>query len=109
VQHNIEILFIPAGMTGELQPLDATIFGMLKSAGAGSWTCDYLYDPYQRFGTQKASSNLQNCWEKVSKDAVLHSWETIFKNAIKYLENPELINGFAQQPNEEEESSEFAE
>jgi hypothetical protein len=68
-------------MTGELQPLDSTIFGLLKSAGAGRWTSDYLYDPYQRFEKRKASFNLQICWEKVSHDAVIHSWETIFRNA----------------------------
>jgi hypothetical protein len=108
-QHNIELLFIPAGMTGELQPLDATIFGMLKSAGAGRWTSDYLYDPYQRFETKKASFNLQKCWEKVSHDAIIHSWETVFRNAKKYLENPEEINGFDQPIEEEEETSEFSE
>jgi hypothetical protein len=108
-QQNIELLFIPPGMTGALQPLDATIFGMLKSAGAGKWTSDYLYDPYQRFETQKASLNLQTCWENVSSDAISHSWETIFQNAKKYLDSPDLIDGFNQGMAEEEESSEFVE
>jgi hypothetical protein len=105
----IELLFIPAGMTGELQPLDATIFGMLKSAGAGRWTSDYLYNPYQKFETKKASFNVQKCWEMVSKDAIIHSWETIFMNAKKYLDNPDIILGFDQESFEEEESSEFVE
>jgi putative sterol carrier protein len=30
----IDLTFIPAGQTGELQPLDATVFGELKSKGA---------------------------------------------------------------------------
>jgi hypothetical protein len=32
-QH-IDLLFIPPGMRAELQPLDAEIFGQLKSAGS---------------------------------------------------------------------------
>jgi hypothetical protein len=56
----------------------------------------------------KASSNLQNCWEKISKEAIIHSWERIFRNAKKYLENSELINGFDQQI-EVEELSDFDE
>jgi hypothetical protein len=64
-QQNIGLLFIPAGMTGELQSLVTTIFCMQKSTGAGKRTLDYLYDPYQRFETQKASLNLQTCWENM--------------------------------------------
>jgi hypothetical protein len=46
----IDLLFIPPGMTATLQPLDATIFGAMKSSGEGAWIKQYLIDPNQKFG-----------------------------------------------------------
>jgi hypothetical protein len=36
----IDLLFIPPGMTDQLQPLDCSVFGALKSI------CRKLFDPY---------------------------------------------------------------
>jgi putative sterol carrier protein len=55
----IDLIFIPAGQTGELQPLDATVFGELKSKGAAMWVRQYTKDPLQKFNTQTSSVNLQ--------------------------------------------------
>jgi hypothetical protein len=41
----IDLLFILLGMTGYLQPLDAEVFGQMKSAGSRQWIKEYLFDP----------------------------------------------------------------
>jgi hypothetical protein len=58
-ENKIDILFIPAGMTGELQPLDAEIFGQLKSIGASKWIDEYIFDPSKKFNKKTASITLQ--------------------------------------------------
>jgi hypothetical protein len=45
----IKMMFIPPAMTAELQPLDATVFGELKSHGAAQWTAIYLENSKQNF------------------------------------------------------------
>jgi hypothetical protein len=86
-QLNIDLLFIPAGMTGELQPLDATIFGELKSAGAGKFLKAYMVKPNQTFTKQKASISIQKCWENLKPTSILKSWEVVISNARKFSEN----------------------
>jgi hypothetical protein len=73
-------------MTAELQPLDAKIFGLLKSIGAKMWVKQYLFDPSRKFSKETASIDLQNCWEQLSKEVIQSAWKTIFENASRLLE-----------------------
>jgi hypothetical protein len=57
----IYLIFIPASQTGELQTLDALVFGELKSKGAAMWMRQYTKDLHQKFNTQTSSVNLQEC------------------------------------------------
>jgi hypothetical protein len=53
----IDLIFIPAGQTPLLQPLDATVFGELKSRGAAEWTREYITDPTQKFSKKAHRSS----------------------------------------------------
>jgi hypothetical protein len=87
----IDLLFIPPGMTAELQPLDAKLFGQLKSAGSKRWIQEYLYDPSTKFSKATASIGLQECWAKLNKEDVIACWEAVFANAEKILETETQI------------------
>jgi hypothetical protein len=76
----INMIFIPAGQTGELQSRDATVFGELKSKGASIWTKQYLQDPKQKFTKESSSIILQECWEQIDQNSFKRAWETVFQN-----------------------------
>jgi hypothetical protein len=74
-EHSIQLLFVPAGATGRLQPLDYRIFGELKQRAR---------KPYKqiafRTGTLKASDAevlnvLRKSWDQVSKENVIKAWK----------------------------------
>jgi hypothetical protein len=88
-EQRIELLFIPPGMTDCLQPLDAKIFGQLKSAGSSKWVEDYLFDPLQHFGKAKASVILQKCWSELKTENIIDAWKTIFRNGKKFFSDEE--------------------
>jgi hypothetical protein len=76
----IDMIFIPAGQTGELQPLDATVFCELKSKGASIWTKQYLQDPKRKFTKESLSIIFQECWEQIDQNSFQRAWETVFQN-----------------------------
>jgi hypothetical protein len=76
----IDMIFIPAGQTGELQPLETTVFGELKSKGASVCTKQYLKDPKRKTTKESSSIRLQECWEEIHQTSFQRVWETVFKN-----------------------------
>jgi hypothetical protein len=87
----IELIFIPPGMTGELQPLDAAIFGELKSAASAEWNRLYVSNPNQKFTTATSSETLQSCWNKIPEEHIKRAWQIILENAQNGVEFPEKI------------------
>jgi hypothetical protein len=82
----ISLLFIPPGMTAEFQPLDAKIFGILKSIGSNMWVSEYLFDPSKKFTKLTASHTIQDYWKKLAKETIQEAWKTVMKNAKKILQ-----------------------
>jgi hypothetical protein len=87
----IELIFIPPGMTGELQPLDATIFGELKSAASAEWNRLYVRNPNQKFTTATSSETLQSCWDNIPEEHIKRAWQIILENAQNGVDFPEEI------------------
>jgi hypothetical protein len=113
-EQHTELLFIPAGMTAELQPLDAKIFGQLKSVGAAHWTDQYIFDPTQKFSKKTASINLQKSWNEVTRSNVRGAWRTVLLNGTRYfleagLDPFVLSESTDQSDAQENSSSEFKE
>ena len=71
---NIELLYIPPGMTDKCQPLDRRIFGALKQKAK-----KYIYQkmsesPEQKIGMLGAVQVLVACWEGITLDLVHDAW-----------------------------------
>ena len=74
-RHNIEMHFIPAGLTDEFQPLDRRVFGCLKASGRAAFRRLYQKDPKQKFSTRSAVECLVKAWEHLSEDVIEEAWE----------------------------------
>jgi hypothetical protein len=71
---DIEILFIPPGATGLLQPLDVRIFGELKSRARSMFRLQMSSDLRWDLTRDRSLSILVNCWDAISKEFILKAW-----------------------------------
>ena len=74
---NIELIFIPPGQTEKFQPLDRSVFGVLKAYLRKLWRIEYSQDPSLRFNKTMAVKLLLPAWEKISAHVIDGGW-TIF-------------------------------
>jgi hypothetical protein len=106
----IDLVFVPPGMTGELQPLVATIFDALKSAGQATWILSYIDNPAQHFDRIIASENAQTCWKNLTKGQIEQTCEKVENNAKSLIVDPRLAKVGVEEDKQDaskEESSEF--
>jgi hypothetical protein len=87
----IDLLFIPLGMTGDLQPSDVAVFGRLKNIGSCRWIQEYLHDPSQEFFKAKTSLLLQECWSDLNKENIEGAWRKVFARSNKILKEELLV------------------
>ena len=73
-QLNINLIFIPPGLTDELQPLDRLVFGCLKSTAKRLYKQSYSQNPHQVFNKEVAVQHLIAAWEHVQSFTVTESW-----------------------------------
>jgi hypothetical protein len=69
---NIKLIFIPPGMTDACQPLDRTIFGVLKMKAKKIFRIEFAEE--QSVSKMKACELLQKCWNEISLAALRRSW-----------------------------------
>jgi hypothetical protein len=69
----IKLDFIPAGMTGECQPLDRRIFGSLKARARARF--DALYSHDKEPTMMDSVGMLLGAWNSINQDEVLRAWE----------------------------------
>lgn len=72
---NIELHFIPPGMTDEFQPLDRRVFGCLKASGKAAFRKLYRTNPEQKFTTQSAVECLVKAWGNLSDKVLTEAWD----------------------------------
>lgn len=72
---NIQLEFIPAGMTGECQPLDRRIFGNLKSRARSRFDqgCARGEDPT----IEDSVAMLLEAWKSIGQEEVIDAWEPL--------------------------------
>ena len=72
---NIQLIYIPGGMTDIYQPLDRRVFGVMKQHLRRLWRRMYLDDPFAVFNKKIAIELLVPCWEKVGPLTIEGAWE----------------------------------
>ena len=71
---NIDMIFIPAGFTDEMQPLDRSIFATLMVYLKRLWRQRFQENPNTRFTKALAVELLLPAWEKISPQLIRSSW-----------------------------------
>ena len=78
----IKLIFIPAGFTDELQPLDRSVFGVLKGYLRRMWRERFIDNPETKFNKALAVELLIPAWEKISSDLIAQSWSIYAEDGI---------------------------
>ena len=73
---NIEIIYIPAGCTEILQPLDLRINGILKEIYKRNVLRWISENPQQPIGIQRTIEFLLDTWDEISQFAIMEAWTT---------------------------------
>lgn len=75
---NIELIYIPPGMTDKCQPLDRRIFGALKQKAKKHIYKKMSDNPETKIGMVGAVQILVACWEGITSDLVHEAWSMFF-------------------------------
>jgi hypothetical protein len=78
---NIQLHFIPAGLTDEYQPLDRRVFGALKSSARGTVMSTSLNARGHRIEKHQAIQTSITAWDRLSRAVVLSGWN-VYGHAI---------------------------
>jgi hypothetical protein len=76
----IELKYVPAGQTGEWQPLDHRIFGVLKSKGKSAWAEEQVKaigispEEKEELNMIWAIRSLVRCWDGISTETIKGAW-----------------------------------
>jgi hypothetical protein len=93
---NIDLHFVPAGLTGALQPLDRTIFGALKSHARRLFRYQARNNPWLRRTRHDGAQDMVAAWEMISAETVTAGWEICendsLEDDLKLLYTTESIN-----------------
>lgn len=87
----IGLLFIPAGQTGEWQPLDNRIFGSLKARARAEFDRQNVVveeDNENYINWELAIMILVQCWEAIPESAIINSWAKL-DDTIKAFKDAE--------------------
>ncbi len=77
-QLNINLYFIPSGLTDILQPLDLSIFAPLKSK-VNSKISNYLFGNQEKeVGMKRTVTFVQKAFEELSIDNLVYAWSQYY-------------------------------
>jgi hypothetical protein len=71
---NIQLIYIPAGATDELQPLDLKVFGSLKSEARRLFRQLAADNPDLKLNRQNGSEMMFAAWEALNEDTLEAAW-----------------------------------
>jgi hypothetical protein len=77
LERNVEILFVPAGGTALYQPLDARVFGELKSRARMAFQRLAFQEGIRGATYEESITILKECWEKISVQSILKAWNVV--------------------------------
>jgi hypothetical protein len=71
---NIELHYIPPGMTDACQPLDRAIFGVLKAKAKKAFREQFYQKSSIKMSKRLATELFLQCWDEVSDEALQRAW-----------------------------------
>ena len=74
---DIGLTFIPAGQTGEWQPLDRRIFGSLKQRAAAILNSMMIDDSLEQLTIVDAIAILVQAWDQVTEEEIVKAWHPL--------------------------------
>jgi hypothetical protein len=74
-EKEIEVLLVPAGQTGQLQPLDLNVFGPLKSMAGARATAALLKANPPKLNKVWAVKTLLECWNNTAEENVQKAFD----------------------------------
>jgi hypothetical protein len=74
---DIALEFIPAGLTGEWQPLNLRIFGSLKMFAQGLFDDQWLRDESIELIVATSIALILKAWESITQKEILGAWNKI--------------------------------
>ena len=76
---DIELITVPANGTGQYQPLDYRIFGILKSFARQEFMRLTRINEFEETD-RMAAHTLSVCWHRLSRDEIRAAWKCILPN-----------------------------
>jgi hypothetical protein len=74
---NIELLFVPAGGTSLYQPLDARVFGELKTRARAAFQRLSSINGLQDASYEESIEILVDCWNSISVENIQEAWNVV--------------------------------
>lgn len=71
----IELVYIPPGCTDICQPLDISVFAVLKGYARARWRAFYHENGEQRMSWSTLIEHLAESWEAIRQGTILKGWE----------------------------------
>lgn len=92
--NGISLQYIPAGQTGEWQPLDFRIFGSLKArtrAAFDSYNITSCEENNITINWELAIDILMRCWDEIPSEEIINSWSKFEIDAEGYIDNEQQL------------------
>jgi hypothetical protein len=77
-EDEVQLIFVPAGQTGEWQPLDKRVFGELKGKINERYDDDHIRDPNVEESPRRAVRYMLDTWKGITQENVLNAWKGLF-------------------------------
>ena len=93
-QLNIELVFVPAGLTSQLQPLDVGINSIIKAKHSKSYREFCFFDSHIPYTADRAARELLTITQSIKKETIQKSWSNVAQAARMKLaqsSQPELM------------------
>ena len=110
---NIRLVYIPTSATEKFQPLDARIFGIVKSMAASKFD-DHVFETQDAYTKSQAADLFLQCWNRISSSTVIDAWDLCELFGVEDREDfesddDENESSFDEGPSEETDEEEWDE